>query len=510
MLLSDLVRVTDAVAATSARTAKVSALGELLRALAPDEIVPAVGYLVATPRQGRVGVGWRALANIGTEHAEIETLTVADVDAALDALAAASGSGSAAARTDVLRELAARATASEWDFFARVLGGELRTGALEGVLLDAIAAASERPAASVRRAAMLSGDLGETAVIALTRTVADLEAVGLQVGRGVLPMLASTAPTVAAALASTGTASVEYKLDGARVQVHRDGDEVRVFTRTLADVTHRVPELVEAVRALPHERLILDGETLSLDEDGAPRAFQDTMARFGSGIGTATARDVVLRPWFFDVLHVDGRDLIDEPLSVRLAQLDRVVGVLRMPGIVTADGDAADAFAAEALAAGHEGVMVKALDAPYAAGRRGKSWVKVKPVHTFDLVVLAAEWGSGRRRGWLSNLHLGALDPEGEFGEPGAFVMVGKTFKGLTDELLRWQTERFPQIETSRSAYAVHLEPVTVVEIAIDGVQRSSRYPGGIALRFARVKAYREDKPATEVDTIQTLRGLLR
>jgi DNA ligase-1 len=365
--------------------------------------------------------------------------------------------------------------------------------------------ASGRQAGAVRRAAMLSGDLGRTAAIALSGTEEDLDAVGLIVGRPVLPMLASTAPTAGAALAVTGAASVEYKLDGARIQVHRDGDEVRVFTRSLADITHRVPEIVEAVRALPATRVILDGETLSLDEDGGPRPFQDTMARFGS----ETARAIALQPWFFDILHLDGRDLIDAPLSLRLDELARVAGDLRMPGIRTSDRDAAERVAREALAARHEGVVVKALDSTYSAGRRGKSWIKVKPVHTYDLVVLAAEWGSGRRTGLLSNLHLGALDPVGEFGEPGGFVMVGKTFKGLTDELLRWQTERFPEIETHRTAHAVYVEPAVVVEIAIDGVQRSTRYPGGIALRFARVKAYRDDKRPRDADTIQTLREML-
>jgi DNA ligase-1 len=385
--------------------------------------------------------------------------------------------------------------------------GELRTGALEGVLLDAVASASERDGAIVRRAAMLSGDLGATARIALTGTPDELAAVGLEVGRGVLPMLASTAASTTEALATLGgAASVEYKLDGARIQVHRNGDDVRVFTRSLADITHRVPEIVEATRALPAERVILDGETLSLDEDGAPRPFQDTMARFGS----ETAAEVALRPWFFDILHLDGRDLIDEPLSTRLALLDRVAGVARMPGIVTDDPVRAEEFSREALAAGHEGVMVKGVDATYAAGRRGKSWLKVKPVLTYDLVVLAVEWGSGRRTGQLSNLHLGALDPDGTFGEPGGYVMVGKTFKGLTDATLAWQTEFFPTIETHRSPYAVHVRPETVVEIAIDGVQRSTRYPGGVALRFARVKGYRPDKGAAEADTIETLRALLR
>jgi DNA ligase-1 len=452
-------------------------------------------------------VGWRSLSRLTVAHAPEPSLTIGDVDEALDRLAAADGPGSVATRTRVLSGLAGAATAGEWDFLSRVMRGELRTGALEGVLLDAVASASERDAQAARRAAMLSGDLGATARIALTGTADELAAVGLEVGRGVLPMLASTAASTTEALATLGgAASVEYKLDGARIQVHRNGDDVRVFTRSLADITHRVPEIVESARALPADRVILDGETLSLDEDGGPRPFQDTMARFGS----ETAAEVALRPWFFDILHLDGRDLIDEPLTTRLALLDRVAGVARMPGIVTDDPIRAEEFSREALAAGHEGVMVKGLDATYAAGRRGKSWLKVKPVLTYDLVVLAVEWGSGRRTGQLSNLHLGALDPDGTYGEPGGYVMVGKTFKGLTDATLAWQTEFFPTIETHRSPYAVHVRPETVVEIAIDGVQRSTRYPGGVALRFARVKGYRPDKGAAEADTIETLRALLR
>ncbi|WP_109210803.1 MULTISPECIES: ATP-dependent DNA ligase [Microbacterium] len=509
MLLRELVTATDAVASTSSRLAKVAALSEALQSLDPDEIEPAIGFLVAAPRQGRLGVGWRSLSQLRVDHAAAPTLTVGDVDAALDRLATADGRGSVAARTAELEALAGAATAQEWDFLARVMRGELRTGALEGVLLDAIAKASDRDAATVRRAAMLSGDLGATARLALIGTADELAEVGLRVGRGVLPMLAATAGSATEALATLGgAASVEYKLDGARIQVHRDGDDVRIFTRSLADITHRVPELVEAVRALPAERMILDGETLSLDEDGGPRPFQDTMSRFGSMGDDAAA--AVLRPWFFDILHLDGRDLIDEPLATRLELLDRAVGDARMPGVVTDDTATAEEFSRQALAAGHEGVMVKALDAPYAAGRRGKSWLKVKPVLTYDLVVLAVEWGSGRRTGQLSNLHLGALDPEGVFGEPGGFVMVGKTFKGLTDATLRWQTEFFPTIETHRSAYAIHVRPETVVEIAIDGVQRSTRYPGGVALRFARVKGYRPDKRPGEADTIETLRALLR
>lgn len=508
MLLEELVTTTDAVTATRSRLAKVEALAALLVRLEAHEIEPAVGLLVGKPRQGRLGVGWRGMQAVmaTAEPAGAATLTVDELDAVLDRLAAASGAGSSLERSRELHDLIAAATAREQEFIARALLGEMRTGALEGVLTDAIAKAADRPVASVRRAAMLQGDLGATARLALTGTADDLDAVGLVVGRPVQPMLASTASSAAAALETTGEASVEYKLDGARIQVHRSGDDVRVFTRTLADVTHRLPEVVELVRALPVRDVILDGETLALDEDGAPRPFQETMSRFGAD----AARETLLHPWFFDVLHVDGRDLLDEPLRARIDELERIASAHRIPGEVTADPAVAERVSREALAAGQEGVVVKAIDAPYAAGRRGASWVKVKPVHTYDLVVLACEWGSGRRTGLLSNLHLGALDPVGEFGEPGGYVMVGKTFKGLTDELLRWQTERFPEIETRRTANTVFVEPITVVEIAIDGVQRSSRYPGGIALRFARVKRYRDDKPAAEADTIQTLRGLLR
>lgn len=505
MLLGDLQVALATAAATRSRLAKVDALADVLGRLAPDEVVPAVGLLTAAPRQGRLGIGWRTLAARGGPHAESASLTVADVDTAFSRLVEISGSGSAAARTAVLDDLAARATADEWDLLVRVMTGELRTGALEGVLLDAVARAADRDGTLVRRAAMLSGDLGETAAVALGGSTDELASIGLVVGRGVQPMLASTAASVAEALGVAGLASVEYKLDGARVQVHRHGDDVRVFTRTLADVTHRVPEIVEVVRRLPVTDVILDGETLSLDDDGAPRPFQDTMARFGA----ETAREVALRPWFFDLLHVDGRDLIDEPLAVRRAELDRIAPGLRIPAIVTDDPAAAEEFARDALRAGHEGVMVKGVDAAYTAGRRGKSWLKVKPVHTFDLVVLAVERGSGRRSGWLSNLHLGARDPGGAFGEPGGFVMVGKTFKGLTDELLRWQTAHFAEREAGSVAGGIRVVPDTVVEIAIDGVQRSTRYPGGLALRFARVKGYRPDKPVAEADTIDTLRSML-
>ena len=513
MLLHEVVETAATVMATRSRLAKVEALADLLGRLAPDEIAPTVGFLVGKARQGRVGVGWRGLSSVMGSPATEPTLTVADLDDLLDTLLATTGVGSSARSSDALRAVTARATEAEQDFIARVLIGEMRIGALEGILVDGIARASEAPGDVVRRAVMLSGDLGRTAWLALTGTPADLEAVGLVVGTPVLPMLASTAADPTSALEAMpgaenreGTASVEWKLDGARIQVHRRGDVVQVFTRSLADITHRVPEVVEVVRGFLARDLILDGETLSLDEDGGPRPFQETMSRFGAD----APREALLRPWFFDVLHLDGRDLLDEPLSTRLGVLAKVVGDYRIQGEVTADPAVAERVSRDALAAGHEGIMVKAIDSAYAAGRRGKSWVKVKPIHTYDLVVLACEWGSGRRTGWLSNLHLGAFDAAGEFGDPGGYVMVGKTFKGLTDELLRWQTEHFQELEVRRTAQTVWLEPLTVVEIAIDGVQRSSRYPGGVTLRFARVKRYREDKRPQDADTIQALRALVR
>jgi DNA ligase-1 len=504
MLLVDLVAATETVTATRSRREKVAALSEALGRLTPDEAVPAIGLLVGKPRQGRLGVGWRTLQTVQAAPAVGPTLTISDVDSAFTALAAAGGQGSAAERLTILDDLLSQATAREQEFLTRTILGDVRTGALEGVVTDAVAQASGIPLDVARRSAMLTGDLGETARLALSG--ADLAAVGLEVGRPVLPMLAATAASAAEAVEATGTASVEYKLDGARIQVHRSGDDVRVFTRSLADITHRLPEIVEAVRGLAVTEVIFDGETLALTEDETPRPFQETMARFGA----ERAREIVLRPWFFDILHVDGRDLLDEPLAVRRAELERVAPAYRIPGEVTAEPAVAERVSEEALAAGHEGVVVKAIDAPYAAGRRGASWLKVKPVHTFDLVVLAAEWGYGRRTGWLSNLHLGAGDPVGEFGEPGGFVMVGKTFKGLTDAVLRWQTERFPQLAVRETPGTVWIAPEIVVEIAIDGVQRSTRYPGGVALRFARVKAYRQDKRPQDADTIQALRAMLR
>ncbi len=513
MLFADVVAASAAVGATRARTGKAATLAALLRAAAPEEVEPATAWLSGEARQGRIGTGWRTLSGIDAPPAATPTLTVGGVDATLDALAATGGAGSTKRRAELLAALFGAATHDEQRFLTALLGGELRHGALEGVMLEAIAAAAAVPAATVRRAFMLSGRLPETARLALDGGEPALAAVTLRVGRPVRPMLASPGDSLDSALAALGPdVTVEYKLDGARIQVHRDGDDVRVWTRTLREITAAVPELVGQVRALPGRRMVIDGETLALDDDGRPRAFQDTMSRFGSDGNADDSADgsaaVLLSPFFFDVLHLDGTDLIDEPLAVRLDALARLLAdhpPLRMPGVRRPTPEQAAAVLDDALSAGHEGVVVKALEAPYAAGRRGKAWQKVKPVHTLDLVVLGAEWGYGRRTGSLSNIHLGARDPDG--GEP---IMVGKTFKGMTDELLAWQTATFPGLAREEQGHAVLLRPELVVEIALDGAQRSPRYPGGVALRFARVMRYRPDKTPAEADTIDAVRALLR
>jgi DNA ligase-1 len=512
VLLADVLAASAAVTATRSRTAKSQVIAGLLRRADRDEVEPVTAWLAGEPRQGRLGVGWRTLSRLAGEPAGEPSLTVTAVDSTLGRLATTSGPGSAARRDALVRGLLSTATADEQQFLVRLLTGELRQGALEGVVLDAVATAADVPAATVRRAFMLSGRLPETAATALTGGVAALDAVHLQVGRPVRPMLASPGSSLDAALADLGAeVTVEFKLDGARIQVHRDGDDVQVWTRTLREVTDGVPELVERIRALPCDTAVLDGETLALDDDGRPRAFQDTMSRFGSDASDALSPDhgVLLSPFLFDVLHLDGRDLLDEPLHVRLDALAQLLAgeehaALRMPGVRRPDPEQAAGVLDDALSAGHEGVVVKALGAPYAAGRRGKTWQKVKPVHTLDLVVLGAEWGYGRRSGKLSNIHLGARDPGG--GEP---VMVGKTFKGMTDQLLDWQTATFPGHAAEQADWGVRLRPELVVEIALDGAQRSPRYPGGVALRFARVLRYRPDKTPAEADTIDAVRDLL-
>jgi DNA ligase-1 len=507
VLLADVVAASARVAATRARTAKAAAIAELLRQADVAEVQPVTAWLSGETGQGRLGVGRRTLApRVGAPAAE-PALPVAAVVTALGELATTSGAGSTARRDAVLTGLFSAATEEEQRFLVALLTGELRQGALEGVVLDAVATAADVPPATVRRAFMLSGRLPETAALALTGGTAALEEVRLEVGRPVHPMLASPGASLDAALDDLGAdVTVEFKLDGARIQVHRDGDDVRVWTRTLREITDGVPELVALVRSLPCRSAVLDGETLALDDDGRPRAFQDTMSRFGSD---GDDEGVLLSPFFFDLLHLDGRDLLDEPLDVRLDALaallaDDAHAALRMPGARRPEAGQAAQVLDDALAGGHEGVVVKALDAPYAAGRRGKAWQKVKPVHTLDLVVLGAEWGYGRRTGSLSNIHLGARDPDG--GEP---VMVGKTFKGMTDELLAWQTRTFPDLARDRPEWGVLLRPELVVEIAVDGAQRSTRYPGGVALRFARVLRYRPDKGAADADTIDAVRALL-
>ncbi len=500
MLLADLVAASETVAATRARSKKVAALAEVIGRLSPGEVETGVAFLSGQTRQGRIGIGWATVRAVDPPPAPSPSLTIGDVDDVLDLLAVTSGSGSAAARVTRLTALLARATQTEASFLKRLLLGDLRQGALEGIVADAVAKAFGVPLAAVRRATMLSGDLRVVAVLAQSGGEAALAAVGLEVLRPVQPMLAATAADVHEAIAACGLSSVEWKLDGARVQVHRAGREVRIFTRNLNDVTERLPGVVAVVRALPADSLILDGEAIGLAEDQRPELFQDTMSRFGSQDGGGGT----LGALFFDCLHLDGEDLIDRPLSDRIAALDQLASSLRVPAVVTDDPETAAAFAHDAVASGHEGVMVKGATSIYEAGRRGSAWRKVKPVITLDLVVLAAEWGYGRRQGWLSNLHLGARDPD------GGFVMVGKTFKGLTDALLTWQTATFPTIETSTDGHVVFVRPELVVEIAIDGVQASTRYPGGVALRFARVRRYRPDKSPAEADTIDAVRALLR
>ena len=504
MLLSEIAEVSRAVAGTSARLAKIELLAAALREAGPLEVPIAVAYLSGELPQRQIGVGWAALRD-GFAPARAPALTLSEVDSGFSAIGAVSGKGSAAARKALVGELFGRATPDEQRFLVGLLSGELRQGALEGVMTEAVARAADVPVAEVRRAMMLRGSLGVVASAALSGGSAALGAFGLQVGRPVRPMLAASAPTIADALDKVGAqgaeAALEWKLDGIRIQAHLSGGNVRLFTRTLDDITARLPEVVSQLAKLPVTTAVFDGELIALREDGRPLPFQDTASR------TATqdaGPSVPLSVFLFDVLHLDGADLIDAEDRQRHAALVRsVLPELLMPRLVTASAEEAAAFFSGALAHGHEGVVVKSLTAPYAAGRRGAGWIKVKPRHTLDLVVLAVEWGHGRRRGWLSNLHLGARYPSA-----GGFVMLGKTFKGLTDELLTWQTERLLALEERRDSYTVYVRPELVVEIAFDGVQRSPRYPGGLALRFARVLRYREDKPAAEADTIDTVKAL--
>ena len=499
VLLEELARTSAAVAGTSSRLAKVRALADTLRRLRAEEVPVAVAYLSGELPHAPIGVGWAALREL-PEPARTSTLELLDVDATLRRIGGASGAGSQRVRRDLLTELLGRATAEEQRFLAGLLLGELRQGALGGVMVDAVASAAALPATAVRRAYMLSGELGPVATAALAEGEGGLARFRLDLLRPLQPMLAQTAEDLADAFARVAPAAVEWKLDGARIQVHRLGDDVRVFTRNLADVTARVPEIVQSVLQLAPRAVVLDGEAIALADDGRPRPFQVTMSRFG----TTQRHELTLSAFFFDCLHVDGDDLLDRPARERFAVLDALAPeAMRVPRLETADPAEAERFLDDAVEHGHEGVMVKSLDAPYEAGRRGGSWLKVKRAHTLDLAVLAAEWGHGRRQGRLSNLHLGARDPA-----TGGFVMLGKTFKGMTDAMLAWQTERLLELETHRDDYTIYVRPELVVEIAFDGVQQSPRYPGGLALRFARVKGYRTDKRPDEVDTIETVRAI--
>ena len=506
--LGDLVATSRDVREASRRLDKVGRLAAFLRQLGAEEIETAVAFLCGALPQGRIGVGFSALSEVRSVPAvSAPGLTLAAVDSAFEQVAATRGRGSTAARVQQLRDLLARATRDEQDFLLRLLYGEIRQGALESVITDAVARAAGLPAARVRRAVMMAGGLGPVARVALGETDFDLSQFSLRVFHPVQPMLAQSADGVDDALARLGAMALDYKLDGARVQVHKDGTEVRVFTRHLREVTAAVPEVVETVGAMPPRRLILDGEVLALGSAGTPLPFQVTMRRFGRKLDVdALRRTLPLTPFFFDCLLVDGQDLIDEPFSRRADALAELAGGRWLVRRVLSPGAGeAAAFVDEARRAGHEGVMAKSLGAGYAAGSRGAAWLKIKQATTLDLVVLAAEWGSGRRSGWLSNLHLGARDTE-----RNGFVMLGKTFKGLTDKLLEWQTRRFLDLEIGRDRYTVFVRPELVVEIAFNDVQASPQYPGGVALRFARVKRYRDDKSAAEADTIETVQAIHR
>lgn len=503
--LSGIAAVSQSVGATRSRTAKVRALAEGLRQLHTEELALGVLYLSGEVRQPKLGLGGAQLRHVlETPAATQVSLTLLEVDAALERLAGCSGTGAAARRAAILDQLFRQATTAEQEYLLRLLSGELRQGALAGLMIDAIAAATEIPVAEIRRASMYT-DLGTLARVAESEGAAALQQFQLHVLTPVAPMLAQTAADVAEALQQLGgTCAIEWKVDGARVQVHKAGEQVRVFTRGLNEVTAAVPEVVEIVSALPAKQLVLDGETVALDAAGRPRPFQVTMRRFGRKLDVAQLRvQLPLHVYFFDCLLLDEQLLIEQPARVRWSALDSVLqSQLRTPRVLVSDVARAQDFYTAALAAGHEGVMAKSLDAPYEAGNRGAGWLKIKRVHTLDLVVLAAEWGHGRRTGTLSNLHLGARDPA------GGYVMLGKTFKGLTDELLKWQTAELLAREDRRDRWTVYVRPELVVEIAFNDIQASSQYPGGFALRFARVKGYRSDKGPEAVDTIDTIRQL--
>lgn len=505
MLLAQLVETSRRVSESSRRLEKVDLLAALLKQARTDESETAVAFLSGSTRQGRIGIGYASVRAASASPAEAATLEILDVDRALASFAGVMGRGAERQRRDILHELFSRATAEEQHFLTRLLLGELRQGALEGVMLDGLAKASAVSRDHIRRAAMMAGSAQAIASALLEKGEAGLDQYDIQLFRPVQPMLAQTAEDVSSALADLGESALEFKFDGARVQVHKSGDEVVAFSRRLNDVTAAVPEVVEAVRALPAKDLILDGEVLSLNSEGRPQPFQITMRRFGRKLDVDRMRtELPLSPFWFDLLYLDGASLIDEAQARRFGALTEIAPAGSVaPHTITANAERAEEFLHNALGRGHEGIMAKDLNAGYAAGARGQSWLKVKQARSLDLVILAAEWGNGRRQGWLSNLHLGARDTE-----KGGFAMLGKTFKGLTDEMLAWQTEQLLKIEIARDSYTVHVEPKLVAEIAFNEIQVSPRYVSGLALRFARVKRYRPDKSAGDSDTFETVRKL--
>jgi DNA ligase-1 len=506
-LLASLVETSQRVGATSGRLAKVRELAACLRALAPDEIETGAHYLSGEIQQGRIGIGYATLRTAASSSpAEVGTLSLIELDGLLTDLATIRGAGSTAARAAALTSLFSRATPDEQQFLLRLLTGELRQGALAGVMVDAIAAAASIPVALVRRAAMYSKSLGAVARVALLEGATGLAGFHLQLFSPVFPMLAQTAADVEEALSVLeGEVAFEWKMDGARIQVHKVDAEVRIYTRNLNEVTEAIPEIVEMVRALPSRTLVLDGEAIAFDKAERPHPFQVTMRRFGRKLNVEESRaKLPIRAFFFDCLHFEDRSIEDQPTTVRVEALAKAVPQsAQVPRLITRSAAAAREFYDAALAAGHEGLMAKSLDTPYEAGNRGAGWLKIKRAHTLDLVVLAAEWGHGRRTGKLSNLHLGALDPA-----TGEYVMLGKTFKGLTDALLEWQTREFLARETHRDQWTVYVRPELVVEIAFSDLQESTRYPGGLALRLARVKRYREDKSAADADNMESVRRI--
>jgi DNA ligase-1 len=505
MLLSAVVDTSRSIAQTSKRLEKIDLMARLLKQLGPEEIEIVVPFLSGRTRQGKIGIGHRTLSSANAPAAKEPSIAIVELDRAFDAITEVQGAGSERRRFEILHGIMARGTEPEQRFVWGLLTGELRQGALEGIMAEAVARAAGLPADRVRRAVMLAGDMAVVARSVLEKGESGLSHYDVQLFRPVQPMLAQTAEDVGDAIQQLRQAALEWKLDGARVQVHRSGEEVKVFSRSLNDVTAAVPEVVEAVRALPAKELILDGEVISLQPDGRPQPFQITMRRFGRKLDIDRARsELPLQPFWFDLLYLDGGPLLDEAQARRFGALVELApGDAVIPHAVASDAGEAERFLRGALERGHEGVMAKALDAGYAAGARGQSWLKVKQARTLDLVILAAEWGHGRRRGWLSNLHLGARDIE-----KGGFAMLGKTFKGLTDEMLAWQTQELLKIELARDEYTVYVEPKLVAEIAFNEIQVSPRYVSGLALRFARVKRYRPDKPASESDTFQTVRTM--